>query len=134
MEKKKFWRKSPELTKTTQKISLKKKEEKKFWRKSPKLSRNFGEFSKTFEKIFNIRKKSKKWRKKSFGENLQNYPEILENSPKLLEKSSIFEKNQKNGEKKVLEKISKTHQNYTKNKRSKPFFCQKKPAERLFFV
>ena len=50
-------------------------EKNKFWRKSPKLSRSFGEFSKTFGKIFNLQ---------------------------------YSKKIKQNGEKKVLEKISKT--------------------------
>ena len=54
-------------------------EKNKFGRKSPKLSRSFGEFSKTFGKIFNLqysKKIKQNGEKKSFGENLQNYKEV----------------------------------------------------------
>ena len=99
---------------------------------------------------------------------MEKISEILENSPKLLKKYSIFEKIKQNGEKKVLQKISKTikkfwrilqnfwknlqyskkkqniekkkmdkisetHQNYTKNKRSECFFFAKKRLRTLIF-
>ena len=83
-------------------------EKKKFWRKSPKLSRNFGEFSKIFGKVFNIRKKinkKNKMEKKQFWRKSPKLSRSYEEFSNFFGKIFNIRKKTKNGEKKIGENL-----------------------------